>query len=100
MISATRQKMIPSHGAMKMAKRSPRLQFSKEERDNPKLKKAIKKADKAADKLDRAEKKIPKSKISHEEKKPPSKLVHDVPMNLLTIQFHREMSESDDNSSV
>lgn len=100
MISATRQKMIPSHGAMKMAKRSPRLQFSGEERENPKLKKAIKQADKAADKLDRAEKKIPKSKISHEEKKPPSKLVHDVPMNLLTIQFHREMSESDDNSSV
>lgn len=100
MISATRQKMIPLHGAMKMAKRSPRLQFSKEDRENPKLKKAIKQADKAADKLDRAEKKIPKNKISHEEKKPPSKLVHDVPMNLLTIQFHREMSESDDNSSV
>lgn len=100
MISATRQKMIPSHGAIKMAKRSPRLQFSGEERENPKLKKAIKKADKAADKLDRAEKKIPKIKISHEEKKPPSKLVHDVPVNLLTIQFHREMSESDDNSSV
>lgn len=100
MISATRQKTIPSHGAMKMAKRSPRLQFSKEERENPNLKKAVKKADKAADKLDRAEKKIPKNKISHEEKKPPSKLVHDIPMNLLTIQFHREMSEADDNSSV
>ena len=100
MISATRQKMILLHGAIKMAKRSPRLQFSGEERENPKLKKAIKKADKAADKLDRAEKKIPKIKISHEEKKPPSKLVHDVPMNLLAIQFHREMSESDDNSSV
>ena len=68
MISATRQKMILLHGAMKMAKRSPRLQFSKEERENPNLKKAVKKADKAADKLDRAEKKIPKSKISHEKR--------------------------------
>ena len=83
-----------------MAKRSPRLQFSEEERKNPKLKKAVKKSDKSADKLDRAEKKIPKSKISHEEKKQPSKLVHDVPMNLLSIQFHREMSESDENSAV
>lgn len=92
--------MILLHGATKMAKRSPRLQFSGEERENPKLKKAIKQADKAAYKLDRAEKKIPNSKISHEEKKTPSKLIHDGPMNLLTIQFHREMSESDDNSSV
>ena len=79
-----------------MSKRSPRLQFSDEERASPKLKKAIQKADKKADKLDKAEAKIPKKTVKRKErvvdaegrittrlyfeevdkKKPPSKLTH------------------------
>ena len=46
-----------------MSKRSPRLQFSDEERSSPELKKAIQKADKKADKLDKAEAKIPKKTV-------------------------------------
>lgn len=89
-----------------MSKRSPRLQFSEEEQQNPQLNKAVRKAKKASDKLDKAEAKIPKNKISHNEKKPPSKLVHDAPLNLLSTQiqretqFHSEMQESDDNSAI
>ncbi|MBP3537296.1 MAG: C40 family peptidase [Muribaculaceae bacterium] len=89
-----------------MSKRSPRLQFSEEEQQNPQLKKAVRKAKKASDKLDKAEAKIPKNKISHNEKKPPPKLVHDAPLNLLSTQiqretqFHSEIQESDDNSAV
>lgn len=47
-----------------MSKRSPRLQFSDEERASPELKKVIEKADKKADKLDKAEAKIPKKPSS------------------------------------
>lgn len=86
-----------------MAKRSPRLKFSEEEQQNPKLKKAVRKAEKAADKLDKAEAKIPTQKLSFDEKKIPSKLTHaarDAPADLLTTQFHREMRESDDNSAI
>ena len=83
-----------------MSKRSPRLQFSEEEQQNPQLKKAVRKAKKASDKLDKAEAKIPKNKISHNEKKPPSKLVHDAPLNLLSTQIQREIQESDDNSAI
>ena len=43
-----------------MGKRSPRLQFTEEERAAPELKKSIRKADKKADKLEKAEAKIPK----------------------------------------
>ena len=46
-----------------MSKRSPRLQFTEEERATPELQKAIKNADKAADKLDKAEAKIPKKTV-------------------------------------
>ena len=79
-----------------MSKRSPRLQFTDEERAAPELKKAIQKADKKADKLDKAEAKIPKKTVKRKErvvdaegkvttrlyfeevdkKKPPSKLTH------------------------
>ena len=51
-----------------MSKRSPRLQFSDEERASPKLKKAIQKADKKADKLDKAEAKIPKKTVKRKKR--------------------------------
>ena len=47
-----------------MSKRSPRLQFSEEEQSAPELKKAIQKAEKKADKLDKAEAKIPKKTVN------------------------------------
>lgn len=43
-----------------MSKRSPRLQFSDEEKAAPELKKAIQKAEKQSDKLDKAEAKSPR----------------------------------------
>lgn len=46
-----------------MPKKSPRLLFTDEERRSPELKRAVKKADKAADKLEQAEARIPKKKI-------------------------------------
>ena len=58
-----------------MPKRNIRLEFTEEERQNPSLKKPIRKAEKAADKLDKTKAKLP-TKINGQEKKPPSKLVH------------------------
>ena len=51
-----------------MSKRSPRLQFSEEEQSAPELKKAIQKAEKKADKLDKAEAKIPKKTVKKQER--------------------------------
>lgn len=105
-----------------MPKRSPRLQFTEEERENPALKKAIKKSDKAADKLDKAESKIPTQKkvikertidpatgksvvhlrFEETDKKTPSKLAHitaDTPIDALALQFHREAKESDNSAA-
>ena len=50
-----------------MAKRAPRLIFSEEERAVPALEKVIRKADKAADKLEKAEAKIPKKTVKRKE---------------------------------
>lgn len=105
-----------------MAKHSQRLQFTEEERENPALRKAIKKADKAADKLDKSESKIPTPKkvikerttdpgsgksvvhlrFDDTEKKPPSKLAHitaDTPIDALALQFHREAKDSDNSAA-
>lgn len=41
-----------------MGKRSPRLQFTEEERASPELKKSIRKADKKADKLEKPRQKF------------------------------------------
>ena len=104
-----------------MSKRSPRLQFTDEERASPELQKVIKKADKAADKLEKAEARIPKktvkvkervldektgkitTKLSFEEldKKPPSKLTHAataVPINSVSVAAHREIHQSEDDN--
>ena len=51
-----------------MGKRSPRLQFTEEERAAPELKKSIRKADKKADKLEKAEAKIPKKTVKRKER--------------------------------
>lgn len=104
-----------------MSKRSPRLQFTDEERASPELKKAIQKADKKADKLDKAEAKIPKKTVKRKErvvgedgkvtvklhfeevdkKKPPSKLTHsltDAPLNTVLATAHRQGRESEDDN--
>ena len=104
-----------------MSKRSPRLQFSDEERASPELKKAIQKADKKADKLDKAEAKIPKKTVKRKErvvdaegkvttrlyfeevdkKKPPSKLTHAAtaaPINSALATAHREIRQSEEDN--
>ena len=104
-----------------MSKRSPRLQFSDEERASPELKKAIQKADKKADKLEKAEAKIPKKTVKRKEhvvdaegkvttrlyfeevdkKKPPSKLTHAAtaaPINSALATAHREVRQSEDEN--
>ena len=103
-------------------RQEPRLQFTKEERADPVLEKPIRKADRAADKAEKARAKIPKKKIRFEEtvtdpatgktvtrlrfeevdkKKPPSKLTHavqDAPANLVLSQVHREVRQSEDDN--
>lgn len=51
-----------------MAKKSPRLLFTDEERQQPKLKKVIKKADKQATKLEKAEANIPKKRVKKKQR--------------------------------
>ena len=84
-----------------MPKRNIRLEFTEEERQNPSLKKPIRKAEKATEKLDKTKAKLP-TKINGQEKKPPSKLVHitaDTPIDVLATQFHREAKESDNTAA-
>ena len=104
-----------------MSKRSPRLQFTDEERAAPELKKAIQKADKKADKLEKAEAKIPKKTVKRKErvvdaegkvttrlyfeevdkKKPPSKLTHAATaaaINSALATAHREIRQSEEDN--
>lgn len=103
-----------------MSKRSPRLQFTEEERASSELKKPIQKADKMADKLDKAEAKIPKKTVKRKErvvddkgrvttrlhfeeveKKAPSKLSHAVtatPINTVLATAHRNIRESEEDN--
>jgi len=105
-----------------MSKRSPRLQFTEEERASPELHKVIKKADKSADRLDKAEAKVPKktvkvkarvldersgkitTKLHFEEvdkKRPASKLSHEVaaaPVNSVLTAAHRKVRESEEDN--
>ena len=84
-----------------MPKRNIRLEFTEEERQNPSLKKPIRKAEKAAEKLDKTKAKLP-TKINGQEKKPLSKLVHitaDTPIDVLATQFHRETKDSDNTAA-
>ena len=103
-------------------RQEPRLQFTKEERADPALEKPIRKADRAADKAEKARAKIPKKKIRFEEtvtdpatgktvtrlrfeevdkKKPPSKLSHavrDAPGNAVLSKVHKEIRESEEDN--
>ena len=104
-----------------MSKRSPRLQFSDEEKAAPELKKAIQKAEKQSDKLDKAEAKIPKKTVQKKQfvvdadgkvtkhlhfdevdkKTPPSKLSHAVkaaPVDTVLATARREIRESEDEN--
>lgn len=104
-----------------MGKRSPRLQFTKEERAASELKKVIQKADIKADKLEKAEAKIPKKTVKRKErvvdaegkvttrlyfeevdkKKPTSKLSHAVaaaPVNSALSAAHREIRQSEEDN--
>ena len=102
-------------------KKEPRLHFTADLAE-PKLKKPLKRAEKAATKADKAQAKIPKktavkkargfdpvtgkvkTHLRFEEvdkKKPPSKLTHaaqDAPTNLVLSQIHREVQRSEDDN--
>jgi cell wall-associated NlpC family hydrolase len=102
-----------------------RLAFSEEERSDPALEKPLKKAEKTADKLEKAHAKIPKKKTLVTERtqdtstgkrkvrlhfeeidkpKPPSKLaqgIKSVPQKELNTQIHKEIRKSEqDNVGV
>ena len=100
-----------------MAKRSPRLIFTEEERALPKLERIVRKADRAAVKLEKAEAKIPKKPVKvkkrvvdsesgkvttrlffeeEDKKRPPSKLAHaarKAPPDTVRSAVHRKLRE-------
>ena len=103
-------------------KKNPRLQFTDAE-IGPKLKKHVRRVDKAGDKVEKARKKIPKTekklkqavldpktgkiktRLYFEEvdkAKPPSRLSHavlDAPGNTLAVQLHRQISAAEDDNA-
>jgi len=106
---------------MTMEKRGPRLQFTEKEQTDPVLKKSVRRTQKAAAKADWAQEKIPKKKVLRKQrtfdkptgkakvrlyfeevnKKKPSKLTHavrDAPGNAVSMQFHREIRQSEDEN--
>lgn len=100
-----------------MAKRAPRLQFTEEDRASPELAPTIQKADKRLKKLEKIEAKIPKkevkqrvvdsngkitTRLSFEEKKPPSKLSHaaKVSGDAVLHGVHREARQSNDGDNA
>ena len=104
-----------------MAKRSPRLIFTEEERALPELERAVRKADRAAVKLEKAEAKIPRKTVKVKErivdaesgtvttrlffeeadkKRPPSKLAHaarKAPLDTVRSAVHRKLREEGDD---
>lgn len=102
-------------------RKEPRLHFTDEERADPALEKPIRKADRAADKADKAQAKIPKKQVRQktvnpktgkvttklvleDKKKPPSKLSHavrDAPGDAALGKLHKEIRETEqDNVGV
>ena len=105
-----------------MAKRSPRLIFTEEERALPELERAVRKADRAAVKLEKAEAKIPKKTVKvkkrvvdaesgkvttrlffeeADKKRPPSKLAHaarKAPLDTVRSAVHRKLREEGDGN--
>ena len=90
--------------------KEPRLRFTDEERSEPALEKPIRKAEKAADRADKAQANIPKKKVRQtvidpdtgkktskltfeDKKKPPSKVsqgVRQAPVHLVAGKLHKE----------
>ena len=104
-----------------LSKREPRLKFTDEERASPEMGKAVRKAEKAAAKADKAQLKIPTKKVAKPElvadpkngkikvklnfedaqKKPPSKLTfaaQDASGAVVRGHFHKEVSETEDDN--
>lgn len=102
----------------KSKKQAPRLQFTDEERADPKLERPIRKVEKAADSLDAAQAQIPKKTVKVKEhtapaatgkktvrlrfeevdkKKPPSKLTHLVEA-VPALEAHRQISKVEDDN--
>lgn len=81
-------------------KKNSRLQFTEEERASPELKKPIQKAEKAADRVEQVKKKA-RLQFESDAPKPPSKLSHEVkkaPGRLLSEEVHRNIRESEDEN--
>ena len=99
--------------------RESRLQFTDQERNDPIMGKAVREAEKAAARADKAQSKIPRKKVvkpelktdnsngkikvqlhfEDTEKKPPSRLnVTDVPAAAVRRQYHRQMAEAEDDN--
>lgn len=105
-----------------MAKRSPRLIFTEEERALPELERAVRRADRAAVKLEKAEAKIPKKTVKvkkrvvdaesgkvttrlffeeADKKRPPSRLAHaarKAPLDTVRSAVHRKLREEGDDN--
>ncbi|MGR5579639.1 CHAP domain-containing protein [Enterocloster bolteae] len=102
-------------------RKEPRLRFTDQEREDPALEKPIHRAEKAADRADKAQAKLPKKAVRRtvtdaktgkttskltfeEEKKPPSKLAHtvrDTPVRAALAKVHKEIRELEqDNVGV
>ena len=83
--------------------KNPRLHFTDEERASPGLKKSIQKADKAADRVEAAKRKV-HLRFDEDAPKAPSKLSHEVqkaPGKLVSEEAHRQVREAeDDNAGV
>ena len=101
--------------------KEPRLHFTDEERSDPALEKPIHKAEKAAERADKAQANIPKKKVRQtvidpdtgkktskltfeDKKKPPSKLsqgIKEAPVHLVAGKLHKEIRETEqDNVGV
>jgi len=86
---------------MNRKRNTTRLHFTEEERASPELKKPVQKAEKAADRVDQAKRRV---KLQFEDNTPksPSKLSHEVqkaPGRLLSQEVHRNIRESEDENA-
>ena len=86
---------------MNRKRNTTRLHFTEEERASPEPKKPIQKAEKAADRVDQVK---CRAKLQFEDStlKPPSKLSHEVkkvPGRLLSQEVHRNIRESEDENA-
>ena len=83
-----------------MKPKNPCIHFTDEERASPELKKPIRKADKAADRVDAVRKKA-RLRFDEDAPKVPSKLTHEVqkaPGKLLSEEVHRNIKSAEDEN--